>query len=323
MLLRSRDIETARFVAPARYTASMSLSYQSFAKDSRVLRLSTMGAQGHQQMITRVRTNPGAPALALGWRIALLTVGLAFCLPLQLQAQGDASSDARLHAQRAELEAAARKAEQEVAQAGSNAGLRSRKQAEASALRERLRDGDFGVGDRIYVEMRGAEQPFADTVTVRAGRTITIGTLPEISLQGVLRSELEPHLKREVARYVREPQVTALSFVRVSVLGAIGKQGFYTFPADILLTDALMQSGGMREDTDVDKIAVRRGDREIISQEEARRAIRDGRTLDQLDIRAGDEITVGKKREFNWGTALRVIGVVSSLAWLTIRLSRR
>ena len=79
----------------------------------------------------------------------------------------------------------------------------------------------------------------------------------------------------------------------------------------------------MREDTDVDKITVKRGDREIISQEEARRAIRDGRTLDQLDIRAGDEITVGKKREFNWGTALRVLGVVSSLAWLTIRLTRR
>jgi protein involved in polysaccharide export with SLBB domain len=169
--------------------------------------------------------------------------------------------------------------------------------------------------------MRGAEVPFADTVTVRAGRVITIGTLPEISLRGVLRSELQSHLTREIGRYVRDPKVTATSWVRVSVLGAIGQQGFYAFPADILLTDALMRAGGMREDTNLDKIKIKRGGREVVSEEEARLAIREGRTLDQLDVRAGDEITVGNKRNVNWQTVLRTVSIGVSLIFLVVRLS--
>jgi hypothetical protein len=218
-------------------------------------------------MINSARQDTGARERRLGWRIAVITVGLVFCLPLQVQAQdgtGTAASQPP-SAQRAELDSAARRAEEEASRAGGDAGLRSRKQAEASALRERLRDGDFGVGERIYVEMRGAEVPFADTVTVRAGRVITIATLPEISLRGVLRSELQSHLTREIGRYVRDPKVTATSWVRVSVLGAIGQQGFYAFPADILLTDALMRAGGMREDTNLDKIKIKRGGREVVS----------------------------------------------------------
>jgi hypothetical protein len=116
----------------------------------------------------------------------------------------------------------AAQAEQTVASA-SDAGLRTRKQAEAEMLRARLRDGDFNVGDRIYVEMRGGQQPFADSVTVRPGRVISLPDMPDIPLQGVLRSELQDHLTREVGRYIRNPDVRARTFIRVAVLGAIGK----------------------------------------------------------------------------------------------------
>jgi hypothetical protein len=273
-------------------------------------------------MINSARQDMTARGMELGWWIALVTAGLAFCLPLQAQDGTGGTSAQTVSAQRAELDSAARRAEQDAARAGADAGLRSRKQAEASALRERLRDGDFGVGERIFVEMRGAEVPFADTVTVRAGQVVTIGTLPEISLRGVLRSELQSHLTREIGRYVRDPKVTATSWVRVSMLGAIGQQGFYAFPADILLTDALMRAGGMREDTNLDKITVKRGGREVVSEEEARLAIREGRTLDQLDVRAGDEITVGNKRKVNWQTVLRTVSIGVSLIFLVVRLSR-
>lgn len=272
-------------------------------------------------MINSTRQDMGVRRQGPGWWIALLTVGLVFCLPLQGQ-DGAATAGAQtVSAQRAELDSAARRAEQEAGRSGADAGLRSRKLAEASALRERLRDGDFGVGERIYVEMRGAEVPFADTVSVRAGQMVTIGTLPEISLRGVLRSELQGHLTREVGKYVRDPKVTATSWIRVSVLGAIGQQGFYAFPADILLTDALMRAGGMREDTNLDKITIKRGGREVVSEDEARLAIREGRTLDQLDVRAGDEITVGDKRKRNWQTVLRTVSIGVSLIFLVVRLS--
>ena len=57
------------------------------------------------------------------------------------------------------------------------------------------------------------------------------------------------------------------------MLGAVGQQGFYTFPADLLLTDALMQSGGITPKSDLDRIEVKRGTREIITEDEAREAL--------------------------------------------------
>jgi protein involved in polysaccharide export with SLBB domain len=211
-------------------------------------------------------------------------------------------------------------AEQAAANAAGDAGLRTRKQAEAEMLRSRLRDGDFNVGDRIYVEMRGGQEPFADTVTVRPGRVISLPDMPDISLQGVLRSELQDHLTREVGRYIRNPDVRARTFIRVAVLGAIGKQGFYTFPADMLFTDAIMQAGGPREDTNLEDVQVRRSTRVVLAKEDSQQAIREGWTLDQMSLRAGDEVLVGEKHEINWWRALRVASIGLSVTFLVIRL---
>jgi protein involved in polysaccharide export with SLBB domain len=213
----------------------------------------------------------------------------------------------------------AAQAEQTVASA-SDAGLRTRKQAEAEMLRTRLRDGDFNVGDRIYVEMRGGQQPFADTVTVRPGRVLSLPDMPDIPLQGVLRSELQDHLTREVARYIRNPDVRARTFIRVAVLGAIGKQGFYTFPADMLFTDAIMQAGGPREDTNLEDVEIRRTTRVVLAKEESQRAIREGWTLDQMSLRAGDEVVVGEKRDVNWWRLLRIASIAISTTFAVIRL---
>jgi protein involved in polysaccharide export with SLBB domain len=213
----------------------------------------------------------------------------------------------------------AAQAEQTVASA-SDAGLRTRKQAEAEMLRTRLRDGDFNVGDRIYVEMRGGQEPFADTVAVRPGRVISLPDMPDIPLQGVLRSELQDHLTREVGRYIRNPDVRAQTFIRVALLGAIGKQGFYTFPADMLFTDAIMQAGGPREDTDLEDVEIRRTARVVLPKEESLRAIREGWTLDQMSLRAGDEVVVGEKREVNWWRVFRITSIAISATFAVIRL---
>src|ERR671939_1974922 len=95
---------------------------------------------------------------AVAGRVALCIVALACRGSAATQPVPRPADDSRTPtAQRAELEAMARQAEQTVATA-SDAGLRTRKQAEAEMLRARLRDGDFNVGDRIYVEMRGGQE---------------------------------------------------------------------------------------------------------------------------------------------------------------------
>jgi len=260
----------------------------------------------------RTRTLPTAAA----WRRAALSLALLAPLPACSRRQPDPMptpmrDDTRsAQATRAELEA--------MAVAADRAG----RQTEAVLLRERIRSGDFTVGDRVFLEIRGGEKPFADTVTVRGGRVISIPDLglPDIPLQGVLRSELQGHLQREVAKYIREPEVNATSYLRLTMTGAVGRQGFYAFPADILLTDAIMQSGGPRADWDLDNVEIRRSNQVVVDNGAARVAITDGRTLDQLNLRAGDQIVIGQQRPTNWFRVLRTVSVAGGLVFLVVRL---
>src|SRR5690606_2921512 len=138
---------------------------------------------------------------------------------------------------RSELEAMAAQAERE-AQAATDPDVKRQKQADAASLRDRLTNGDFHPGDRIALLVSG-DSTLTDTVTVRGGRVIQLSNLPDISLQGVLHSELDSYLTKQLSKYLRNPEVRAQSLIQVAVLGAVGKPGFYNLPTDVTLTDAI------------------------------------------------------------------------------------
>jgi protein involved in polysaccharide export with SLBB domain len=116
-----------------------------------------------------------------------------------------------------------------------------------------------------------------------------IGSIP---LAGVLRSELQAHLATQIARFIRDPVVHARSLVRIEIMGAVGSPGFYTVPSDMLVSDALMLAGGPQASAQLDKTRIERGDEVIWEAEDLREAVIEGRTLDQLSVRAGDGIFV-------------------------------
>ena len=57
--------------------------------------------------------------------------------------------------------------------------------------------------------------------------------MPDISLQGVLRSELQDYLTTQLGKYIKRPEVQTTSLVRVAVMGSVNKPGFYQLPADL------------------------------------------------------------------------------------------
>lgn len=243
------------------------------------------------------------------YRSTWLTMALAAVvfpvLPLAAQENPD-----KRYATRAELEAQAATAER-----SSDAERRR----EAQALRERLRDGDFQTGDRIVLAVVG-QQALTDTFAVRAGRTLLLPNLPEISLNGVLRSELGDFMTQQISRFVRNPTVRAQPLVRVAVMGAVTKPGFYSIPADVLLSDAIMLAGGPANNADPKRTVVKRSGTDLIEGKEIQTALTAGRTLDQMNIRAGDEIVVGQRSGLNWGTALQGAGILLGLVGTIVAL---
>lgn len=192
----------------------------------------------------------------------------------------------------------------------------------ASVLRTRLREGDFHPGDRIGLVIDGAVTQ-SDTIPVVAGSKILLKDIGEVSLAGVLRSELQGHLTKELGRYIKEVRVRATPLVRLSVLGPVGKPGFFYMPSDIPLSETIMRAGGPSGSADLNKTVIKRNSAELYDSRNTRTALNEGLTLDQLSLRDGDSIEVGEKSENRWTKIASVIGVVSSLlVALTYGLSR-
>ena len=91
----------------------------------------------------------------------------------------------------------------------------------------------------------------------------------------------------------------------------------------MLVSDAIMTAGGPTATADVERSVIRRSGKELLDQKAARAAIASGRTLDQLSVRAGDEIVVGRRRERNMATTIQAAALLLGVAVSIYGLSRR
>jgi len=202
---------------------------------------------------------------------------------------------------RDELSAAATHAEQ------------SRNPLQAAAIRERLRDGDFQVGDRILLTVF-SDAARTDTLVVRAGRVIDLPGKAVLPLAGVLRSELRDRVTAEVLKYMKADRVDVTPLTRIGVLGEVARPGYFAFRSDVPITDAIMQAGGPTGAADIDRTVVRRASREYRSADETRQAVAKGLTLDQFGLSAGDELVIGRQHQFFNPTMSAVLGMAASLS---------
>jgi protein involved in polysaccharide export with SLBB domain len=234
-------------------------------------------------------------------RVARLCPTLAITAALlgsgRLAAQDTVNVDVRRAlATRAELEAGLAQLEQVIGSPGFSKSYRQAREKEAAMVRQRLAEGDFQVGDQVDVMVVG-EQSLSNKFTVLSDRTLSLPQLPPISLQGVLRSEIRDHLTREISKYIKNPQVTIQgSAIRLAILGSVGRPGYYTMPADELVSSAIMQAGGPAPGVKMEKSSVRRQGKEVIAGTEIQSAISGGQSLDQLNLHGGDELVIGQPR---------------------------
>ena len=196
---------------------------------------------------------------------------------------------------RAELEAQVRIAEAQ------------HRDSETWLLRTRLEKGDFQEGDRIVVSLHStAAVQNTETLTVRSGQILQIPKMDDLSLQGVLRSELTSRFVAHLAKYLKDPEVRTTPLIRIAVLGSVGRPGFYHMSADVVLNDVVMLAGGPAGDADLNGVEIRRGPETIWKANDTRTALIEGLSLDRLHLRAGDEVFIPPKRNIHWGQVLTI-----------------
>lgn len=263
----------------------------------------------------------GLFALVKRHQVCALLLGATFVAADDLAAQ-DAPVEARQPiATRAQLQQAMEEAEQIANSSAYSAAFRDGKRAEAALIRERLLEGDFFIGDLLIIQMIG-DTGSPGPQSIRPGRVLTLGGLPDIQMRGVLRSEAEAYLTEQIRRYVRDAQIKVRPLIRLTFMGGVGKPGFYQMDADIMLSDALQQAGGIGNSTELKSSKILRGEDEMMGGESFAKAITDGVSLDQLNLRAGDVIEVGQVSKTNWFTSLRTISLFSGLIFSMYGLGR-
>jgi protein involved in polysaccharide export with SLBB domain len=252
--------------------------------------------------------------------VHLLSAVFTLCVSVAAQGQTVPPPARNAQASRAELEAELAQAKRDEA-SGSEAD-RSRATMTVSSLQDRLTNGDFQVGDRVLIYVQG-QQTLSDTFTVREGQIIHLPSLTDVDLHGVLRSELQGHVFDAVSKYLRDPVVRTGSLVRIAVLGSVARPGFYALPADMLLSDAVMHAGGLSNSADLSRTKVTRGGVTLLDAKDVTGAIKDGETIDQLSLRAGDQVEVGTTHPSTFMTVvLPIIGAVVGVAGIVILVTR-
>lgn len=257
----------------------------------------------------RGRTQLWFKTMNLLARATLLLIVITATAGSPALAQSVAWDAAGPHLSRSELEHLLERYEGAASSSSYSARLRRQAAADAELIRLRLAEGDVRVGDLLHVIVEGHEQ-LSDTFNVRGNRTIVLPDIGEIPLTALLRSELEQYLTDYIGRYIVSPVVRVRSLIRLEILGAVMRPGYYDVPSESLLSDALMIAGGLASSAAVDQVRIQRGAATIMEPERVREALVAGRTLDQLNIRAGDGIQVPEQRS-------RVASVRNVVVFLT------
>ena len=101
----------------------------------------------------------------------------------------------------------------ELETATTNGSIKGEKRMKAmeqlADLRTRLAEGDFRVGDRFFSTVT-MDTSRSDTLSIRDGLLVSVANLPDVSLKGVLRSELDTVLTAHVLRFFKNVRVRTI-----------------------------------------------------------------------------------------------------------------
>lgn len=199
---------------------------------------------------------------------------------------------------------------------------------EIADIRRRLTEGDFRPGDRFLVQdlllarVNDRTTPLGDTVIVREGVTgpiFSLNTWADASLRGVLRAELPATVEAYERIYVRDPRLRVVPLTRLSITGGVPRPGYYVVDPDRQLTDAITLAGGPGvSNQKKGRISIVRGTKSLYDTKAVQNAIRDGRTLDDLALRSGDEVRVEEPKRSRLPSAQTIFFGISALTGLIV-----
>ncbi len=222
-------------------------------------------------------------------------------------------------ASRSELTSRVTDIERQLASGSVKGGKARELREELLQLQTRLEKGDFQIGDQLIVTVTQVA-PQIDTATVRDGLTISLTALPDVSLAGLLRSELQGKVQEHVNRFLVDHRVRTNLLTRIQVLGAVGQPGFYAISPDRTVAEVITLAGGPAQLANLDKVTVRRDARLIVKPGMWKDAVRAGTTVAQLGLQSGDVLEIEMKKQRDIFQIVQVLAFGATALFAVIQL---
>lgn len=263
----------------------------------------------------RMATSTATGRTSTGW-LAVTGAILALLLASPLAAQTGGTGQSAAPATRAELESRLDRLDELVTQGATGSEARDARQR-MEVIRRRLEEGDFQPGDVVRLTVR-SDTSLTGTFQVSAQRSLELPTIPDVSLTGVLYSEVDSVVRGHLGEFIRDPEVRVQVTRRIAILGAVQEPGFYDLAPSTTLSDALMAAGGPTGNAKLEDIRLRRNGKNVL---EGRDPSLQRMTLADLGPSQDDQLVVPQSGGgFGALDALGVLSTISGVAWGLTRI---
>ncbi|MBI4500347.1 MAG: polysaccharide biosynthesis/export family protein [Gemmatimonadetes bacterium] len=166
-------------------------------------------------------------------------------------------------------------------------------------------------GDVLRVDVWGQEQFSGQFIVDETGH-LQYPVLGDIQVSNLTVAELRERMRQGLEQIFKSPFVTVAPLFRMAVLGEVRQPGLYTVDPTLSVLDVVAMAGGPSSSGNMNKIRLLR------AGQEQQLSFGQGRSLQEMGVRSGDQIVVARKsfsRE-DVGLVLSLVQVALSVAIL-------
>ncbi len=151
-------------------------------------------------------------------------------------------------------------------------------------------------GDQVQVMVWGYPK-FNTTTTVENYGTIAIPLVGNVIAEGLTERQLASEIQERLSEYVKGDARVTISHVsrgkRISVMGAVNKQGNYPALGEVSLVEVIAEAGGTATNADLRHVKIfRQGSHEDAVEVDLQRYLENGNIASIPSVRAGDTVFV-------------------------------
>jgi len=172
-------------------------------------------------------------------------------------------------------------------------------------LQKKGSNNEFFPGDAVRISVielgRSAERGtlnLSGDYTINGLGYIMLPLIGSVKALGHDRISLAKNLVELYSPYLKEPYITTMPLIRITLMGAFNKPGSYRISPESSLWELIEQAEGPKEDCDLNSTRVERGGKILLKN--LLEQFEKGHSLEDIGIKSGDQIIAKGRSSFGF-----------------------